>query len=452
MTRSSKKWWHRYRFRDRGFLPTGRLIGLFGLLLIPVLLFSSAGLGWHAFLVLNIALFTISLLDFWLIPRRSQLSCQRKLDDEIERGQPFTVRLQLSSNSRVPMRFRLIDDLPDSFQRPFPVHGGIDGTGTVSVTYHSEAEVRGDFHLEKLYVRVRSILGLWEKNMTFDCRGQIRVIPDLTKVKTFLATAQHYLLYEGERVRKKRVGSGEFTQIRRYIPGDDPRKINWRQTAKLADIMTNVYEPEHGKYVTLMLDCGRALGVESAKGNKLEYMLEGALTVAAAALKQGNFVSVIAFSDKIKAYIPAGKGMAHLQTILRGVYDLQVDPVESNYALAFQHLENVQKRRSLILLFSDLDPFVTEGMSLYYVERIRRRHVFILLGIADQRVMSWVDIDPVDTREAMVKTMAQKHVLNRLLHTSRWHRTGLNSIEVAEDRLTDSALSRYIEIMNRELV
>lgn len=60
-----------------------------------------------------------------------------------------------------------------------------------------------------------------------------------------------FLMYEGAKVRKYKSGFGEFAKIRNYVVGDDPRKINWRQTAKLQEVMTNEYEPEHGKYITI---------------------------------------------------------------------------------------------------------------------------------------------------------------------------------------------------------
>ena len=98
----------------------------------------------------------------------------------------------------------------------------------------------------------------------------MKVIPDLTETKHYLENAQRFLLYEGSKIRKQRSGVGDFAQIRNYVVGDDPRKINWRQTAKLQEVMTNEYEPEHGKYITILIDCGRMMGAELTKGNRLE--------------------------------------------------------------------------------------------------------------------------------------------------------------------------------------
>ena len=169
------------------------------------------------------------------------------------------------------------------------------------------------------------------------------------------------------KIRKQQRGVGDFAQIRNYVVGDDPRMINWRQTAKLQAVMTNEYEPEHGKYVTILIDCGRMMGAELTKGNRLEKVLEAALTVTAAALQKGDYVSVLAFSKEVKVFVPPAKGMAHLQTILQAIYNLEVDPAESNYAAVLTYMETMQKKRSLLLLFSDVRTFLHEESALRYL-------------------------------------------------------------------------------------
>jgi uncharacterized protein (DUF58 family) len=323
---------------------------------------------------------------------------------------------------------------------------------TIVISYKTKAEVRGDYELKDVYFRYCTVLGLWEKQIVFPISNRVKVIPNMSQVKGYLLEAQAFLLHEGLKLRKNRVGSGEFTHIRSYVVGDDPRKINWRQSAKQNDVMTNVYEPEHGKYIAILIDCGRAMGIELTESNRLERALEAALTVAAIALQRGDHVSVIAFSTKVKRYVPPGKGMAHLRFIVKQLYDLQADSFEANYVHAFQYLENIQKKRSLALLFSDLDPIFFEETPLVYMQRIRRRHLFLLLGIADPMIAKWVKVSPEDTKLAMTKSAAQRQLLQKEEMKRNWERKGLQLIEAPEEKLATVALSRYIEIMNRDVL
>lgn len=124
--------------------------------------------------------------------------------------------------------------------------------------------------------------------------------------------------------------------------------------------MTNQYRPEQGKVLTILLDCGRMMGVELEGKTKLDLTIESALTLAAVALKQGDQVALLAFSHEIKTYVPPGRGLAHLHTLVEAVYDLQSDFVESNPLQALEYLHRQQKRRSLIVLFSDMENYLLE--------------------------------------------------------------------------------------------
>lgn len=452
MTRLSKTRLPRFQFRDKGILPTGRMITALGLLSIPLLAAASRNTGWQALVFLNMALILLSLLDLFLLPKHGQLECRRELPEELERGIPFTVRLVLRNLATTPIRFQLKDSLPTSFLRPFPLHGELGGKAIQMISYESSAAIRGNYDLDRVYMRYRSRLGLWEKQTVFLLPQHIRVIPNMSHVKGCMASARRMLLLQGNKPRKYQRGLGEFSLIRHYAIGDDPRKINWRATARQAEIMTNVHEPEHGKQVTLLLDCGRTMGVELTEGNRLERSLEAMLTVAAVALQQGDYVSVLAFSHDIHAYIPPGKGLTHLHMIIREVYHLQSTPVESNYAKAFQYLETVQKRRALIMLFSDLDHYLLDDVLLPYLQPIRKRHLFLWIGITDPMIREWIEKEPTVTRAAMVKSMAQRQALERKKDLLKWGQLGLQATEAHEEQVVTAAIERYIEIINRGLL
>lgn len=452
MTKSLKSLWGRFLFQDRGVLPTKRLLLLFLVLSLALIIGTSWGLSWGFVIAINILVFFISFIDLLFSPKKSQLSFQRILPDELERGIAYEVKINVKNTSTYSFTYRIIDGLPQSFQHPFPLIGIIPKENTVEISYDTIANVRGKYEIAKLYFRYSSLLGLWEKQTTVEIKDSVKVIPDLTETKQYLENAQQFLKYEGLKIRRQRSGVGDFSKIRSYVVGDDPRKINWRQTAKLQNVMTNEYEPEHGKYITILLDCGRMMGAELKKGNRLEKSLEAALTVTAAALQKGDYVSVLAFSKDVKVYVPPAKGMAHLQTILQAIYHLQVDAAESNYAAVLQYLELVQKKRSLLLLFSDVRTFLHEESALILLKRLRKRHLFFMIGIEDQTLIRRVNADPITVQAAMVKSIAQQQLIFKKREKSKWEKQGLQMIEAREEKLAITAVSQYIDIMNQNLL
>jgi uncharacterized protein (DUF58 family) len=452
LTKSSKSLWARFLFQDRGILPTKRLLMLFFILSIALLMGSAGELSWPVIISINIVVLVISLFDLRCSPRKNQLTLKRTAVAEMERGIPYRFEIAVNNASKQSLSFRLLDGLPQSFARPFPLTGVIPREANALVTYETTAFERGKYDLNKLYFRYTSFLGFWEKQMTVELADTVKVIPDLTETKQYLEKAQQFLMYEGLKIRKQRSGVGDFAKVRSYVIGDDPRKINWRQTAKLQEVMTNEFEPEHGKYITILIDCGRMMGAELTKGNRLEKALEAAMTVTAAALKKGDYVAVLAFSKDIKVYVPPAKGMAHLQTILKAIYHLQVDAAESNYAAVLQYLEIVQKKRSLLLLFSDVRTFLHEESTLAYLKRLRQRHLFLMIGVEDRTLLMRIADEPNDVKNAMVKSIAQQQMLIKKREKMKWEKQGLHMIETPEEKLAVTAVSQYIEIMNQNLL
>ncbi|MFZ7945851.1 DUF58 domain-containing protein [Neobacillus sp. 19] len=452
MTKSLKSLWARFLFQDRGILPTKRLILLYLVLSLAFIIATVWGMSWAYIITINILVFFVSLVDLLFSPKKSQLTFQRTMADEIERGISYEVKIQLKNTSPYSFTYRMIDGLPQSFARPFPLHGTGSKDSTMEISYDTIAHIRGKYTIDKVYFRYCSLLGLWEKQTTVEIRNTVKVIPDLTETKQYLENAQQFLKYEGLKIRRQRSGVGDFSKIRSYVVGDDPRKINWRQTAKLREVMTNEYEPEHGKYITILIDCGRMMGAEMKKGNRLEKSLEAAMTVTAAALQKGDYVSVLAFSKDIKVFVPPAKGLAHLQTILKAIYDVKVDAAESNYAAVLQYLELVQKKRSLLLLFSDVRTFLHEESALILLKRLRQRHLFFMIGIEDQTLNKRVNGEPSTVHAAMVKSIAQQQLLLKKREKSKWEKQGLQMIEAREEKLATAAVSHYIDIMNQNLL
>ncbi|RFB18833.1 DUF58 domain-containing protein [Bacillus sp. HNG] len=452
MTKSLKNLWDRFLFLDRGILPTTRLILALLLLSIGFLVLTSFKLSWEIIIGLNLFILFGSLVDLFFSPRKKNLSAIRKLPPEVERGLTTQIEVEVTNNSTYGLSYRLVDGIPDSFTKSFPIKGKISGETTSRIIYQTEAMDRGDYQINKLYFRYKSLLGLWEKQLTFSIEDHVKVIPNLSESRKYLENAQKFLLYEGVKIRKQQTGTGEFSKIRSYVVGDDPRTINWRQTAKLHEVMTNEYEPEHGKYITILLDCGRMMGAELEKGNRLERAIESAITVATAALQNGDYVSMLAFSTDVKVFVPAGKGITHLQTILQAVYNLKVDAVESNYGAVLSYLETVQKKRSLLLMFSDVQTFVREESALVYLRKLRKRHYFLMIGVEDATLNQRIDEKPTTIQKAMLKSMAQQQMLVKKREKQKWENQGLMMVEAKEDKLAVTAVSYYINIMNRNLL
>jgi uncharacterized protein (DUF58 family) len=192
------------------------------------------------------------------------------------------------------------------------------------------------------------------------------------------------------------------------------------------------------------------MGVELDGRIKLDRTLEAAMTLAAVALRQGEQVAVVAFSNTLKAYVPPGRGLTHLQVILEAVYDLKSDPEEANYSLALEHILRYQRKRSLLVIFSEMENLMFEDTLLPYLVRMRKIHLVLLITLQDPIIAQWSKHEINDSRSAFIKSTALKIMLDRKAYVHNMTQKGIEVLDVAADRLALVAINYYLDIKSRE--
>ncbi len=98
--------------------------------------------------------------------------------------------------------------------------------------------------------------------------------------------------------------SMEFSDYRRYTPGDDFRRIDWRAYARLERLFLRLFEAEENLPVTILVDCSDSM----QHGAKADLAAKLAAALAYIALKSEDSVVVGALTDRLAAYRRAGSG------------------------------------------------------------------------------------------------------------------------------------------------
>ncbi|WJQ79505.1 DUF58 domain-containing protein [Brevibacillus brevis] len=454
MTTSLKRRWRLFQFladflADRFVLPSKRLL-VAVLLGTPIAVVGfRLEIGYSTFFLYNGLLLIASILDWVTIPKRRDLSIQRILPEQTDIGQSFSIELELTNNSGQSVSYSIVEDLPLTFEETGPITGVMEQPLT-KIRFETRGKERGEYVFRSLYMRWNGKLGLWYRQSRFACEQTIKVYPDLSAVRGYLASLQESLIVDGKKIMRREKAGTEFHAIRDYVPDDDPRMINWSASARSRRLMTNQYRPEHGKVITILIDCGRLMGVELDNQTRLDRSLESALTLAAVALRQGDQVALLAYSHEIKTYIPPGRGLRHLHTLLEATYNLTSDFVEADPAKALEFLNRQQKRRSLVVLFSDMENYLVEDQLSNYLWRMRRSHLLLLLSLADPLLHEWSHIDTSNSSLAFTKAVAQRFQLDRRAFQQKMIGAGIQVLDVPADQLTLTVINTYLDIKSRE--
>src|SRR6266705_82374 len=107
--------------------------------------------------------------------------------------------------------------------------------------------------------------------------------------------------------------SMEFADYRRYTPGDDFRRIDWRAYARLERLFLRVFEAEENITVTLLIDCSDSMHQGTPPKADLAIALAAAL--AYVALKCEDNVIIGALTDRLAAYRRVGSSKHAIWTV-----------------------------------------------------------------------------------------------------------------------------------------
>src|SRR5699024_1532658 len=125
---------------------------------------------------------------------------------------------------------------------------------------------------------------------------------------------------------------------------------------------------------------------------------------------------------------------------------------ESNYVAAFQFIRTEQQKRSMVILFSDINQFFLDQQSLFFIKQLKKKHLFLGIGIKDEWKQINVELEPTTVNRAMRKTVAQQIELWNLREKIKWQNLGLDLIETKSDDLAVTTISYYIDRLNRGLL
>lgn len=455
MTTSSRTRWRRFRFlaeaaERRMIVPTARLSVLAAACALMIAAGYAAGAGLASLLLANGLLIILSVLDLLLLPRRKRLSFARSLPERADRNALFEVVLTAESDRPESLRIEFADDIPLSFRQP---QGKLtaDWSGKrAEVRYATRGKERGEYRFSFVRVRLRGRLGLWMKQTKAELEQTVRIYPDMSGARGILASRDKHLVLEGKAIYRKETSGSEFHAVREYTPDDDLRMVNWRATARSRALMTNVYRPERGKTVMILIDCGRMMGIELDGRTKLDASLEAALSLAAVALKQGDKVGLVAFSNRIKAYVPPGTGLVHLSVLTDAVFNAKSDFVEASYQTAIHYLMRVHKKSCLAVLFSDMDNYMYEEGLRPLLIRAQRQHQLLLLGLRDEVLHEWTLKATDGRRTAFAKSLSHQFALGRQRHTASMEADGIEAVDVPAGELAWTAVNRYLQMKAKD--
>jgi uncharacterized protein (DUF58 family) len=284
---------------------------------------------WFLFLVVVFRIQTIQV--------HGRLRIVREIADELGPvsslwvGRTFKARVQLLSDAALALPYVQVEERTpfgvDCEASPARTEGTLSKSTPLEISYRFHCAAPGRVRFEGLTVRIADIQGLFYSKMFVQEVTLLRVLPALADAKgQFPTPKRHNLLPLSGAHRHRRPGTGsELLDLRDYRPGDAPKMIAWKPSARRGRLMTKEFESEVPIRCTLFVDTSNSVRVGLPGQNALARLVEIVAAVAQANAAVRDLTGLCLFNEREDdtTFVRPARGSRHVVE----VYGLLADVV-----------------------------------------------------------------------------------------------------------------------------
>ncbi|BBZ11650.1 DUF58 domain-containing protein [Mycobacterium branderi] len=407
----------------------------------------------RSFVVLLVLLTAAVVIDVLCAASPRALHFTREPINSARLGEEVNAGLLIHNSGRRHFRGQVRDAWPPSTRGEPRVHT-VDiavGRGQLVDTRLHPVR-RGDQRSAMVTARSVGPLGLAGRQSSQRVPGRLRVLPPFLSRKHLPSRLARLREIDGLSPTLTRGQGTEFDSLREYVVGDDVRSIDWRATARRADVVVRTWRPERDRRVIVVLDTGRTaagrVGVDPTAGDpggwpRLDWSMDAALLLAALAARAGDHVDFLAHDRVSRAALFGASRTELLAKLVDVMAPLQPALVESDSAAMVSAVLRRARRRALVVLLTDLNPTALEEGLLPVLPQLSARHKVILAAVADPRV-DQLAIGRVDAPAVYDAAAAERARNDRRAIASRLRRAGVEVVDAPPAELAPALADRYL--------
>jgi uncharacterized protein (DUF58 family) len=242
---------------------------------------------------------------------------------------------------------------------------------------------RGDRPTDRVTLRSLGPLGLAGRQRSVAVDWSVRTLPAFASRRYLPSRLARLRDMDGRQAIAVRAQGTEFDSLREYVPGDDVRSIDWRATARAADVMIRTWRPERDRRVVMVLDTGRTSAVRIGDETRLDILIDAGLLLAALAGRAGDRVDLLAYDRRARLQVSGGSGPSLLPRLVDGIATLEPELTETDYRGLVSAVLSRVRKRALVVLFVALDrPTMEEGL-IPALAALTTRHTVIVASVRE---------------------------------------------------------------------
>jgi len=382
-------------------------------------------------------------LDLVLAADVRQLTLARSGDTTILLGQPGTATLTIGNPGRRQLRGVVRDAWQPSLQASGQVRVAIPARGQVVVNTTLAPTRRGDKAAGRVTVRSLGPLGLAARQASRAVPWTVRVLPPFLSRKHLPEKLAVLRQLDGQHRSLVRGGGTEFDSLREYVIGDDVRSIDWRSSARRAEVLVRTWRPERDRRIIIVLDTGRTSAGRVAGAPRLDTYLDAALLLAAIAARAGDRVDLIAVDRQVRARVVGASRTQVLARMTDAMAVLEPELTESDGGLIASTLLAVARQRCLVVIMTDLNATALELGLLPAIPFLAARYRLLVAAVADPRVSEMAAARD-DAASVYQAAAAERARAERARLAARLSQAGVDVVDAPPERLPAALADAYL--------
>ena len=234
----------------------------------------------------------------------------------------------------------------------------------------------------------------------------------------------------------------EFEEVRPYVPGDDVRHIDWNVTARVGAPHVKEFREERELCLQLVLDVSGSVGVgfggRDGRTDKRLQIARLAGALAYAAIRNGDQVGLMSFTDKVECFLPPRKSRGHAWAVMRAAFERSATGTRTDLPRALTEVGRHLRRRAVVCVLSDFISDADYSRSLAILGRRHRVNCFVVHDPLESQMpdIGLVDVEDAETGRRIMVDTAQinpRHTLDERMRSLRRLGVRPSAISTADD-------------------
>ncbi len=437
------------------FVFTKLFYALLAIGLIPLSLSWNQPLLRWLTLAYDLALISAAIFDAWNSRLPAPVRIERHFGGRFAVGAETEVRLEIANHTAREISLIVKDEYPPQMKLSGAREARVDVKAQTSaaLVYELTPPKRGRFEFGSIAVRFLSRWRLVWGQTRVDASIAVKVYPNMRRAREVELRALGTRSFVAARRKSQWRGEGrEFESLRDYVRGDEMRHISWTATARRGRLVTRQYQMERDQTILIMLDAGRLMTARIESETKLDSAVHAALALMSAAARAGDNAGLLVFGRRVKAFLPPKRGAEHLDAALEALHAIEPEMIEPSYSRAFEFAAANSRRRSLVVVLTDLVDEEGSRELLTSLKLLRPRHLPLVVTIADRDLKAVVREMPENERELFTQSVAEEIMYQREAALRLVESQGGLALDVTAAALAPKLLETYLRVKERGLL